>query len=385
MARRKAACLGGPAVVGGHHACSRAGVDEGSAETMWQGLWRLRRYEGHIPSRCSGTPDSYTPSDCTVTTPQPLPPGSAWSAALGGLLAQRIAPALGEPAAALRLVLQGGVVPRPDASWVYRVDRADGRPCAVLLCAPPAAPQIVQRAMQQARMAQNLIGPELGRHILEPLAEGHVEGLSYALLPYCVALARGGVAWRVQCAWLRPALFEWLYRVCAATVQPVDEALAEQQFAAPLAALASLPDIDETVRGAARRAWRRLDDGQWKPRTALMHGDLWKGNVLLRVPERLSERWRWRERFVVIDWPGAQARGPALFDLVRLAQSLRLRRAALRVEVDRHCAVLGCDRADAMSHLLAAVGQMAASLEHFPMASFLRMVRDCHTSLAEVV
>jgi hypothetical protein len=320
-----------------------------------------------------------------MTTSASHPPGSAWAAALVRLLAERIAPALGEPPAALRLTPHGGVVPRPDAALVYRVERVDGHPMAALLCAPPAAPQMVQRAMQQARMAKGLIGPQLGRHVIDPLAEGHVENVSYALLPYCVGLARGGIAWRVQRVRLRPALFEWLYQLCVATARPVDEGLAERHFAAPLAALASLPDIDETVRGAARRAWRRLGNGQWKPRTVLMHGDLWKGNVLLRAPERLSERWRWGERFVVIDWPGAQARGHGLFDLVRLAQSMGLRRAALRAEVDRHCATLGCDRADAMSHLLAGLGQMAASLEHFPLESFLRMVRDCHACLAEAV
>ena len=87
---------------------------------------------------------------------------------------------------------------------------------------------------------------------------------------------------------------------------------------------------------------------------------------------------------MVIDWPGAQARGHALFDLVRLAQSMSLSPAGLRAEVDRHCALLGCDRVDAMSYLLAGVGHMAASLEHFPMETFLHMVRECHARLAAV-
>jgi hypothetical protein len=323
--------------------------------------------------------------ECTGTTSAWVPPGSAWSRALDGLLTACIAPALGEAPAALRLVVQGGVVPRPDAATVYRVDKADGYPCAVLLCAPADAPQVVQCAMQQARMAKRLIGTELGLHILDPLAEGHVQGLSYALLPYCVGLASRGIPWRLQRARLRPVLFDWLFGVCASTVRPVDQAGAERQFAAPLAALASLPDIDEPMRAAARRAWRRLSDGQWTPRTVLMHGDLWKGNVLLRATGRYAQRWRRPEHFVVIDWPGARAQGHALFDVVRLAHSMCLGRKALRAEVDRHCALLGCDRVDAMSYLLTACGHMGASLEHFPMASFLRMVRDCHALLAEVV
>lgn len=313
------------------------------------------------------------------------PASGAWAETLARPLADRIAPVLGVAAGALRMAPLGEVVQRPDASAVFRVGDGRSAPRVVLLCAPPDAPDMVARGMQRARIAKGLIGPGLDQHILDPLAEGRIGGLSYALLPHCAALVGRGVAWRVQCVLLRPVLFDWLYQVCAATVRSVDEPLIEWRFAAPLVELASLTAIDEPVRSAARLALQRLNDGLWQPRTVLMHGDLWKGNVLLRAPQGTADRLRWRERFVVIDWPGSEAQGHAIFDLVRLAQSVRSTRVALRAEVERHCALLHCDRLDAMSYLLAALGHMATRLGHFPMESFARMVQGCHASLADAM
>ena len=69
------------------------------------------------------------------------------------------------------------------------------------------------------------------------------------------------------------------------------------------------------------------------------------------------------------------------FTLVRLARSLGAGRRALAAEVDAHCAILGCDREQAQSHLLAALAYLSAHLEQFSEPAFARVCASCLDSL----
>ena len=115
-----------------------------------------------------------------------------------------------------------------------------------------------------------------------------------------------------------------------------------------------------------------------------MHGDLWKGNILIEPGAARPGRTRWRDRFVVIDWPGSELHGHAIYDLIRLARSMRTPDAALRAEVRRHCDVLGASIEDAMAYLLSALGYIALHLEEFPMDKYLPMVEACHADLRRI-
>ncbi|HEV7913475.1 MAG TPA: hypothetical protein VGP22_06890, partial [Albitalea sp.] len=284
----------------------------------------------------------------------------------------------------LRVVPLASVVPRPDAAALMRVSDEFDRPRAVILCSSADAPDIVRRAMDRARRAKALLPPAQGRHILDPLAEGRWRGLSYAVLPHCAELATWRFAWRVQRELLAPLLFDWLWQVNAATLRDVPDN-EQDRFAQPLKVLGSVEALSDRVRSDALHAADRLQAGTWRPKTVLMHGDLWKGNLLLRPPTGALDSLQWRERFIVIDWPGSQSRGHAIYDLVRLAQSMRLGDTRLRAEVQRHCDLLGCRREDAISHLLAALGHMAMHLEHFPMQMFTTMAEACHATLARAI
>ncbi|HEX6703831.1 MAG TPA: hypothetical protein VF169_03655 [Albitalea sp.] len=319
-----------------------------------------------------------------LTSFQSRPEG--WRPSAGDLadqLGERLEAVLQLPRQRISLAPLGSVVPRLDAAAVLRVTDTRGPARAVVMCSSPDAPDMVDRAMTRASQAKALLLPAQGRHILDPLAEGRVQGLSYAVLPHCDELAHGRIAWRLQRGWLAPALFDWLWHAHAATVREVDAGEHERRYGEPLRALARLARLREPVRHAAQRAAHRLLAGVWHPRSVLMHGDLWKGNVLLRPAGSWADLTRWRGRFVVIDWPGAEPRGHAVYDLVRLALSMRLGRRGLAQELQRHAQVLGCEREDTMSHLLAALGQMALVLEHFPMDMFIPMVESCHACLAE--
>lgn len=310
------------------------------------------------------------------------PPGSA---EILCELRPGLAETLRVPGSALDLVPLDGVTPRADAPGVFGIVDNSAQPRAVLLCSAPAFPDMVDRAMRRAAGARACLRDDEAAAVLVPLLEGRVRSMSYSVLRYCRPLSNRQPLWLLQRRMLRPRMLEWLYRVSAATLAPVDPAKRGQRFGEPLDHLASLDALSAAVRTDARRAARRLADESWRPRHVLMHGDLWKGNILIDEHRPDSSRKRWQDRFVVIDWPGSEREGHAVYDLMRLARSMNLGDAALRTEISRHCRLLDADPEDAMGYLLTALGHIGLHLEEFPMARYVRMVEACHDHLRRVV
>jgi hypothetical protein len=272
-----------------------------------------------------------------------------------------------------------------DGTTVLMVRDAAGEPRAVVLCAAPASPDLMRRAMERARQAKSILDPSTGAHILDPLAEGKVGELSYAVLPYCKQLSNAKPIWWLQRALLRRAVLDWLYCLTERTVRKVDREDVDRRFGAPLRHVASHTALSSAVRQVAERAAERVHTGAWSPRHVLMHGDLWKGNILMQPAGGPHEIPGWRNRFVVIDWPGSETAGYAMFDLVRLSASMGLGPLALRQEMERHCRLLECSLADAPAHLAAALGHIGMNLEHFPVHRYARMADSCLAYLARAI
>jgi hypothetical protein len=266
-----------------------------------------------------------------------------------------------------------------DGTTVLLLSDSSTRAQAVVLCSAPIAPDMVQRAMHRAHQAKMAMGERDGAFILDALAEGRVHGLSYAVLPYCNSLSKlRAIRW-VQRSLLRPLVFEWLMRMTQCTVKGIEPSAIGTDFAEPLRCLVSLEGISVRLRAATEHAAARLGSGAWLPKHVLMHGDLWQGNILIRTAGRSAQRWR--DRVVITDWGGSKIDGHAIYDLIRLAQSMRLPVKDLRRELVRHCRVLKCELADSRSHLLAALGCIRMSLEHFPMDRYMYMAESCLATL----
>jgi thiamine kinase-like enzyme len=102
-----------------------------------------------------------------------------------------------------------------------------------------------------------------------------------------------------------------------------------------------------------------------------MHGDLHAGNLLIDHEDATARgALPWRERFVVIDWCGASPTGRPLFDLIRIAESMRVPHARLAEELNAHCAQLGGSIDDAVAHTAAALAELGANLECFPVEHY---------------
>ncbi|MCK6547274.1 phosphotransferase [Myxococcota bacterium] len=315
----------------------------------------------------------------------PAPPGArpslaAFADVLTGPLSEALGRPLGPEDVSLLRPAPTGVA---DATAQLLVRGRDGAPLAVVLTSSLVAPGLVAQAMVRARDAKLALGPELGRPILDPLREGTVLGVSYAVLPYCRPLPSGWVAQRVATRVLAPSVLTWLRAVTQATLaRPSHEDL-QTDFAAHLERVAALEPMSRAARRLAWDALGRLETGEWSPRTVLMHQDLWIGNVLVDDrPDALRAAPSWGERFVVIDWPGALLEGYPFFDLVRFAGSIKLGGRALRRELELHAEILGCSPLDAVGGVLAAVGHMASLGDHFPRAALVQMTEQCVAGLA---
>jgi hypothetical protein len=269
------------------------------------------------------------------------------------------------------------------AKWVVR--DGSNQNAAVILCASPVAPELVARGIRRAREAKATLGSELGRVILEPLREGELHGLSYAVLPFCQPLSKRRLVGRVQRLLLCPAILQWLRRLTEATSREVDAPEREHGFQAPLRHLIENASMTATLREVARVALERLQTRQWSPRHVLMHNDFWIGNILIDQRNVTGRQGlAWRERFVVIDWPGSTIRGYGFFDLVRFARATGLSRSRLKAEVAEHCRILKCELSDAKCHMTAALGYLEMHRERFPLEHFKRMADACLETLRAV-
>lgn len=279
----------------------------------------------------------------------------------------------------IRMISLDGHKAIPDATHKIRVHDASDVPIAFLLLSSPNGPGIVARGATAARAAREALGTELGRVVAIPLADGEVDGRSYALMPMLEPISTRKPLWFLRRRRLQPRLLEWLGRSAEVTRAPV----AANELGGvrrPLEALTALQGLPDGPRRSASAALTDLERERWRPVHTLMHGDLWIGNVL--IDGRLQSR-PWPERFVVTDWPGSLVRGYAFFDLVRLARSLSLPRPLLQRELAHHAARLGCGVGEAQYHVLCALGTIAENLEHFPLARFAEMAESCLAALHE--
>jgi len=265
------------------------------------------------------------------------------------------------------------------------VSDAAGRPAAVVLVAAPSAPDLVERGMQRARDARCQIGERLGRMILSPLAEGRMEGRSYCVLPYRRPLDAGRFSRRYWVMVLGRRIFEWLGNVVRVTVSEATPEERESLFAQPLRRVAEAAHLGAALRDAATLAHADLTSGAFAPRVVLMHGDLWTGNLLLGSERPLPFTRGGSAPFHVIDWPGARGRGHAIYDIVRLSDSMGATHKQLRDQIELHCAELDCEPAHAMAHLAAGLGHLGMNLGAFPAERYAALATRCHLRLASAL
>ena len=263
----------------------------------------------------------------------------------------------------LRRYRQGGE--DPDSKLVFM---SDGEPALVVTVSPPEFPDVVAEECLKVAQMRSRLG-DLSGPVLQPLDTGRVETSSYAVLPYRKPFSRRRLVQRIHRNWARHHVLEWLLQIALRRSAPCEVS----RFEASLQALSGKVRPDSPTAALLAAAGKHLRSGRFAPKTAPMHGDLWRGNVL---------RGSVSTAFTLVDWRGSQTDGFPIFDLIRLAESFGLSTKALGRELRRHQTALGCQVADLPLYLLGALGHYAAHPGEMSLALFQSMADGCATRIS---
>ncbi|MFZ1908746.1 MAG: hypothetical protein WAU52_06650 [Burkholderiales bacterium] len=240
---------------------------------------------------------------------------------------------------------------------------AAGRPYGVLFLSTLLDHGYMARSVDIATRVKHALGEMLGSVILDPIAQGESGGCSFAVWPWHRTLtAVRGLAY-LQRRRILPRVLTWLHGATQRTAQAPQDSEVQKMFREPLARISADEHLPLPSQRLARAGLKRIEFGDWRPRVALQHKDiLW--NILL--PRDRSLRRQFPCGFILIDWAGGALRGIPFINLLELARTSRMPRAAAREELLRHCDILCCEPPDIMSYALASVGSTLANLGHFP-------------------
>lgn len=242
----------------------------------------------------------------------------------------------------------------------------------VLLVSAAQFPDASAMEVEKMRDMQECLGSHAGRVLLDVVGHGRADGRSFLIVPRCKPLPNGRVLRRLACWQVRARVLQWLRDVAVLVRAP--DADARQQFLESLAALHAMQGMPDAIRRAARQHMDQLESGQTQARHVPMHGDLWAGNLMYRPDGRLA----------VIDWGGSVVRGYGIYDLIRVASSLRLPLRLLARELAWHVQTLGDVQHGAQLHLLAALGYYARNLGELPEHRFASLAQRCWAELNAV-
>ncbi len=269
-----------------------------------------------------------------------------------------------------------------DSSTNFLVHNRSGQPVAVALLSPESVPDLIESAIAKSQYLKEKLGHELGVVIPTPLAQGTLFGNSYAVMPYFYKLSDSRLKATYENYRVRTSLYDWLLSATTKTLTKPSGEEIEAYFRHPLQHLKSLGYMSAAIKDVADRALKRLDQGKWSPRFCTMHGDLWRGNILIDHQHFTGrEEQTWPNQFVIIDWAGALEKGYGLFDLVRISESLHTLPTTLRRQLMETCEVLNCTVSDASSYIAAALGYLGLNLGHFPKDRYREMSSRCMRTL----
>jgi hypothetical protein len=255
----------------------------------------------------------------------------------------------------------------------------DGKRQGVLFLASPLEPGLVQQSVDRASAAKELLNESLGSVIIEPMAKGVYEELSFVCWPWCTPLSQSKLMGYIHRTRLRPNIFAWLDEVTQSTQQPASELGDGSGFADDLQRIADDDSCPREMRTAADCGLDEMRDGAFNATHTLEHGDFWMGNILRPQDHSAPSPYR----FSVIDWAGARTAGYPFVDLIRFGLSSRMPTKVLSKQVLHHCDILGCSPQQAKYSIIAAMGYLGDHLGYFPRDRYLTLAAKVFNAIVE--
>lgn len=249
-----------------------------------------------------------------------------------------------------------------DATQKFSVQTSSGTEF-FLIISGHGNPLLMNRAVENIQSARVNVSAGVAKHILQPVATGADELLSYAVWPAKKPFPSKGRLNRIfaRTRFAKPVL-EWNKNLTCETLTDADISVTQ----ANLQAIHGDEALPERMREDTLRAEQRMQAGTWQPKNCIQHGDFWSGNILLPTgPQDAS--------FYIIDWAGMQGDGYPFLDLARMLMSLRCRYRISADHIDDLGNRVNCDRSDVISYTLSGLGHVRRNLEYFPLDRYRYM------------
>jgi hypothetical protein len=236
----------------------------------------------------------------------------------------------------------------------------------IVIVSPSRFPDVAMEEAAANKQAKSCLPDHLAALIVDlVVADTLPDGRSFAVFPRGTPLSNNRIRFALQKRRVKPAILNWLRGVAGAAQQP--SLAAKVEFEKSLETLNEMSLLPHEIRDAAKVGLARLSH----PRFCLMHGDIWKGNILFAPDGSLK----------IIDWRGSQVKGYGFFDLVKFAHSFGIRGPELQAEIRAHASALNIPVGDASTYVLAGCGHIARHLGEFPLPHFVEMVNDLWATL----
>ena len=260
-----------------------------------------------------------------------------------------------------------------DATKKYLVFTRAQQAKAFVLVASVKTPQSVKSANEKMHAISEKIGAELTKNLLMPLEISEIDGLSYSISRYFKPLHKNRLLHRLDAWRIRGSLIQWVTDVANISQTKANTTEQHESFIQNLQAIASLPSLKQAFKTTALAAIKAIEEGSWQPKFVCAHNDLWLGNVLNSD----------ESKFVIIDWDGARVNGYAFYDLVRLAQALKLSKRTLKPAVSAYCQVMQCNTQQAEYYLISAFASSYLELGGWQQERFIYLLEGCMKTLEE--
>ncbi len=237
----------------------------------------------------------------------------------------------------------------------------------VLIVSQDSHPNFIERAVNNIRIAHDVLSDHCSAVVLEPIVASRHHGLSYAIWPEHRAISKFRLIRAVQKRWLSPRVIKWLSRVAVDSInRDFDNEFVERSFRAPLENVTANPKLPNKLRSSASKGLQYLASTQWFPVTVLQHSDFWLGNILLLKNQSRPSPSSNKFGFYVIDWGGATVGGAPAFDLVRYCISVGMPLQRARQELLAYAQAIQITPEELIYYLIIALGQIGMNLEQFP-------------------
>ena len=242
---------------------------------------------------------------------------------------------------------------------------------------PTQAPNLVANEVSRLESIINSLDPELQDVVPGPLHQSIYDGRSLSVLTCFQPIPSGGVRRHLYKRLVKKQLLKWVFDVSKTTLKDRDSADIDKTVLAPLQWILDNDKLPDRIQSAADEALESLNTGFWVPKTVLMHGDLWLGNVLFvgNFP---------RLDFRLIDWGGARINGYPTYDLVRILESLRFSSKFSREIIQDYEEKLGLTSTDLVSNLLCAVGSYGIDPDQLTLQRIDELIVNCFDYLKAV-